>query len=149
MLSVRYAYGKLPAQNVQRARRFFEEKLGLLPYAEVNNHLRYEVGGAYFVIFPSSGSASGTHDQLGFMVEDIKETVAGLREKGVVFEEFEVAGASVEDGIAYFGHLKAAWFKDSEGNLLNLAEGLELAAQKEESDTIAAIARLGSGAATD
>jgi|SRR5207248_5570339 len=82
MLSVRYAYGKLPAQNVQRARRFFEEKLGLLPYAEVNNHLRYEIGGAYFVIFPSSGSASGTHDQLGFLVEDIKETSPVYARKG-------------------------------------------------------------------
>jgi catechol 2,3-dioxygenase-like lactoylglutathione lyase family enzyme len=147
MLSVGFAYAKLPAKDVQRARRFFEEKLGLVPYAELNNHLRYEIGGAYFVIFPSSGSASGTHDQLGFLVEDIKAAVADLREKGVVFEESQVPNASMENGIADFGHLKAAWFKDSEGNLLNLAEGLELAPHQEEREIVAGDGKVGAGAA--
>ena len=127
-MSISYVYGKVPAQDVERARRFYEEKLGLTPKSEVNNHLRYEVGGAHFVVFPSSGSASGTHDQLGFVVDDIRATVKNLRGKGVVFEEHRVPGATIEDGIADFGHLKAAWFKDSEGNLLNLAEGLRLGA---------------------
>jgi hypothetical protein len=63
-------------------------------------------------VFPSSGAPSGTHDQLGLVVDDLATAVADLRDKGVAFE-----GA-----IADFGEVKAAWFKDSEGNLISLAE---------------------------
>jgi len=114
-----YAYGKLPAQDTERARRFYEEKLGLSPFGERNHHLYYEVGNVRFVIFPSSGTPSGTHDQLGLVVDDLESTMTELRSKGIVFEDYP---GLTENSVATFGPMKAAWFKDSEGNLLSLAK---------------------------
>lgn len=116
-------YAKLPASDVERARAFYMDKLDLTPFGEHNNHLHYEVGGSYFIVYPSSGTASGTHDQLGLVVDHVELMVAALRANGVVFEEYEPPpGANVADGIMDFGGVKAAWFKDSEGNLLSIVE---------------------------
>ena len=61
MSRLTYVYGKLPAQDVQRARRFYQETLGLSPFAEHNNHLYYEAAGVRFLIFPSVGAYSGAN----------------------------------------------------------------------------------------
>src|ERR671916_1648780 len=117
------SYAKLPARDVERARAFYAEKLNLRPFGEHDSHLYYEVGGSHFMVYPSGGAASGTHDQLGFVADDIESTVATLRSNGVIFEEYEPPqGASATDGIMDFGGVKAAWFKDSEGNLLSVVE---------------------------
>ena len=117
------AYGKLPAQDVERARAFYAQKLGLIPFGERHKHLYYRVARASFIIFPSGGAPSGTHDQLGLVVDDLESQVARLRASGVVFETYPAPpGATVTDGIMDAGQVKAAWFKDSEGNLISLAE---------------------------
>jgi catechol 2,3-dioxygenase-like lactoylglutathione lyase family enzyme len=117
------AYGKLPAKDIARARAFYADKLGLAPYKEHGDHLYFEVGGTTFIIFPSTGAPSGTHDQLGFIVDDVESTVARLQSQGVTFEIFPgPPGATLKDGIMDRGSMKAAWFKDSEGNLISIAE---------------------------
>jgi mannose-6-phosphate isomerase-like protein (cupin superfamily)/predicted enzyme related to lactoylglutathione lyase len=130
-------YAKLPARDIERARAFYADRLNLTPFGEHNSHLFYEVGGSHFMVYPSSGAASGTHDQIGFAVEDVESMVAKLRSNGVIFEEYEPApGASATDGIMDFGGVKAAWFKDSEGNLLSIVEfagGSPFAARQESS----------------
>lgn len=116
-------YAKLPAQDVARAKEFYADKLGVEPYGERHNHLYYELGGAYFIVFPSVGAPSGTHDQLGLVVEDVGAEVTRLKARGVAFEDYPPPpGAKVTDGIVDMGLVKAAWFKDSEGNLISLAE---------------------------
>lgn len=116
-------YAKLPAGDVERARAFFADKLGLQPSAEHDGYLHYDVAGARFVVYRSKGRAAGTHDQLGFVVDDIAATVAALTENGVVFETYDPPpGARFRDGIMDLGSVRAAWFKDSEGNLLSVAE---------------------------
>jgi catechol 2,3-dioxygenase-like lactoylglutathione lyase family enzyme len=117
------AYGKLPAQNVERARAFYADKVGLTPYREHADHLYYEVGGTTFIIFPSAGAPSGTHDQLGLIVDNVESTVARLQSKGVTFEMYAAPpGATMKNGIMDRGNMKAAWFKDTEGNLISIAE---------------------------
>lgn len=117
------AYAKLPVQDVERARAFYAEKLGLVPYGERHGHLYYRAGTADFMLFPSSGAPSGTHDQLGLVVDDLGAAVSLLSERGVRFESYPPPpGATVNDGIMDAGFVKAAWFKDSEGNLLSVAE---------------------------
>ena len=120
---MRQAYAKLPAQDVERARAFYAEKLDLEPVREHAGHLHYRVGGAYFLVFPSAGAPSGTHDQLGLVVEDVADTVARLRAAGVTIEQYPPPpGATVTDGVMDNGFVRAAWFKDSEGNVLSVAE---------------------------
>ncbi|HEX6710992.1 MAG TPA: VOC family protein [Rubrobacter sp.] len=120
---INLSYAELPARDVERARAFYADKLNLTPFGEQNSHLFFEVGRSHFMVYPSSEAASGTHDQIGFSVEDIEWIVAALRSKGVIFEEYDPPpGASTTDGIMDFRSAKSAWFKDSEGDLLSIVE---------------------------
>jgi catechol 2,3-dioxygenase-like lactoylglutathione lyase family enzyme len=122
---------RLPAQDLERARRFYAEKLGLDPIEVRPGGLRYSFANGSFALFESSGRPSGEHTQLGWEVDDLDATVADLRARGVSFEEFDVPGLRTVDGIAeVVGNYpstessgeRAAWFRDSEGNLLGIGQ---------------------------
>ena len=131
MLEHSDAATRLPAQDLERARAFYAEKLGLQPVEERPGGLRYRCGNSWFVLFTSAGAPSGTHTQMGWEVDDIEATVAELRARGVVFEEYDLPGIRTVDGIAEIaGNYpskaavgeKGAWFRDSEGNLLGIGQ---------------------------
>ena len=110
----------LPAQDLERAKRFYSEKLGLTPARELPGGLFYDCGdGTRFLVYPAGGSASGEHTQLGFRVKDIRAEVGELRSRGVEFLEYDNTD---ESGIATTGPVMAAWLKDSEGNLLGIVQ---------------------------
>jgi catechol 2,3-dioxygenase-like lactoylglutathione lyase family enzyme len=121
---------RLPAQDLERARAFYSEKLGLEPAEERAGGLRYRLAGGEFAIFQSAGAPSGEHTQMGFEVEDIDAAVAELRQRGVVFEEYDIPGLTTVGGIADIeGNYpskgtgeRGAWFRDSEGNMLGLGQ---------------------------
>jgi catechol 2,3-dioxygenase-like lactoylglutathione lyase family enzyme len=122
---------RLPARDLQRARAFYAEKLGLEPVEERPGGLRYRCRSGQFSLFESAGVASGTHTQMAFEVDDIESVVSELRSRGVVFEEVDVPGLQTVDGIADVeGNYpsaggvgeRAAWFRDSEGNLLGIGQ---------------------------
>ncbi len=73
MLQDGRAYAKLPASDVARARHFYVEVLGFRPSWEGGGHMRFDCAdGSSFLVFPSSGRASGNHDQCGWVVDDIE-----------------------------------------------------------------------------
>ena len=122
---------RLPAQDLERARRFYAEKLGLEPIEERPGGLKYQCVNGYFVLFESTGTASGKHTQIAWEVEDIEAVVAELRKRGVVFEEYDLPGLKTINGIAEVsgnypssGGIgeRGAWFHDSEGNLLAVGQ---------------------------
>ena len=122
---------RLPAQDLDRARTFYADKLGLEPVEERPGGLLYRCGGSEFALFASAGEPSGEHTQMGWEVEDIEAAVEELRDRGIVFEEYEVPGLTTVDGIAEVeGNYpsrggkgeRAAWFRDSEGNLLGIGQ---------------------------
>jgi catechol 2,3-dioxygenase-like lactoylglutathione lyase family enzyme len=123
---------RLPAQDLDRARAFYSEKLGLEPVEERPGGLRYVCGEGEFVLFESGGEPSGTHTQIAFEVDDIEATVAELRGRGVAFEEYDVPGLRTENGIAEIeGNYpsrgsadRGAWFRDSEGNMLGIGQSI-------------------------
>jgi catechol 2,3-dioxygenase-like lactoylglutathione lyase family enzyme len=125
-----YVATRLPAQDLERARAFYRDKLGLEPVEERPGGLRYECAGGAFSLFASAGAASGDHTQMAFTVNDIDAVVTTLRARGVVFEEVDVPGLRTVNGIAEVsGNYpsagtgeRAAWFRDSEGNLLGVGE---------------------------
>jgi catechol 2,3-dioxygenase-like lactoylglutathione lyase family enzyme len=89
---------RLPAQDLDRARRFYADVLRLEPHETREGGLRYVCGHTEFVVFASSGRPSGTHTQMGFYVADIDRTVADLTGRGVVFEQVEMGDLPV-DGV--------------------------------------------------
>ena len=123
---------RLPAQDLERARRFSAEKLGLEPAEERPGGLLYVIGGGgAFALFESTGAASGESTQMGWEVADIDATVGELRAHGVVFEVVDLPGLRTVDGIARVegnypskGGIgeRAAWFRDSEGNLIGVGQ---------------------------
>ena len=116
------AVATLPAQDFDRAKAFYADKLGLKPTEESEQEAIYAVGDALFSVFPSFGSASGDHTQMALNVDDLGAAVETLRGNGVVFEEYDLPGLKTIDGIAELDDERAAWFRDSEGNMIALGE---------------------------
>jgi hypothetical protein len=90
-----------------------------------------QTGRREFALSQTGASPSGTHTQMAWQVADIDATVAQLRARGVVFEEYDLPGLTTAGGIAHVaGNYpskggageRAAWFKDSEGNLLAIGQ---------------------------
>ena len=122
---------RLPARYLDRARAFYADKLGLEPADERPGGLLYRFKSGEFALFQSAGASPGTFTQMGWEVEDIDATVAELKASGVEFEEVDVPGLKTVDGIADIaGNYpskgasgeRAAWFRDSEGNLLGVGQ---------------------------
>ena len=122
---------RIPVRDLQRAKSFYAEKLGLEPSEERPGSLLYRCGAGEFALFESAGAASGDHTQMAWEVEDIEATVERLRARGVVFEEYDLPGLRTEGGIAEIaGNYpskggvgeKAAWFRDVDGNLFGIGQ---------------------------
>lgn len=113
----------LPASDLARAREFYEETLGFEPYEVTEAGVEYQTGqSTRFLVFPSSGKASGSHTQMGWQVESVEDAVADLRARGIVLESYDMPGFDRSTGIASIGTDRSAWFHDSEGNLLGVFE---------------------------
>ena len=122
MLKIRRVGAAIPAQDIKRARRFYEETLGLEPALEQpDGGAMYIFNGTGFTLFPSTGKASGDHTQMGIDVEDVEAAARELQRRGVKLEEYNYPGFKTQDGVADLPNgTKGAWFKDTEGNLIGL-----------------------------
>jgi catechol 2,3-dioxygenase-like lactoylglutathione lyase family enzyme len=132
-LSDAHAVTKLPAQDLDRARRFYHDKLGLDPVEEREGGLRFICAGTEFHLFSSSGAPSGASTQMGFEVGDLEAVIEELRRRGVTFEAVQVPGLETHGEIVVVpnnypskgsGEL-GAFFYDSEGNLLGLGQATD------------------------
>ena len=117
-----YAEATLPAADLARAKTFYADRLDLRPVSEDETGVHFIVGGTRFRLFKSGGAASGSHTQLALVVGNLSEVVAALRARGLEFESYNYPNLKTVDGIADLGYARAAWFKDSEGNLLDIAQ---------------------------
>ena len=116
-------HATLPASDFSRAKAWYSDKLGLTPVEEQPAGAFYEGrDGTRFLLFPSSGAASGTHTQLGITVADIEAEVRDLKGRGVTFEEYDFPAFDRATSIASTGPVRSAWFKDSEGNLIGVVQ---------------------------
>src|SRR5258705_1373688 len=117
-------YSYIPAKDVARARRFYEEKLGFKPKQELAGGVVYEFGEhtACF-LYPTPNAGTSQASQAFWQVEDVEREVRDLKSRGVEFEDYDAPGMKTVDGIAKTPGGKAAWFKDTEGNIMALIEG--------------------------
>jgi predicted enzyme related to lactoylglutathione lyase len=119
-----YAY--LPAQDVARARAFYEKKLGLVPKGEADGGVFYEFGnGTGCFVYPTPNAGTNKASQAFWQVADVEREVAELKERGVRFEDYDMPGVKTTNSIANAGGAKAAWFKDPEGNILAVIQSLK------------------------
>ena len=127
MLSQRRSHTTIPAADIERARAWYAERLGLEPTSSLPTGMVYEFAGSRFVIYPTPNAGTSPNTLIGWSVPDIAAEVAELKGRGVVFEEYDYPNLKTVDSIAQNGTARSAWFKDSEGNILGLVQLPELA----------------------
>ena len=116
-------YSYIPASDVARARRFYEDKIGLKAGKETAGGVVYEfANGTACFLYPTPNAGSSKASQSFWQVEGIERVVAELKKRGVRFERYDMPDMKVKDDIYTGGGARAAWFKDSEGNILAVIE---------------------------
>jgi catechol 2,3-dioxygenase-like lactoylglutathione lyase family enzyme len=123
MLSDAGVLTTLPVSDLERAKRFYREMLGLRPLQELPQGLLYECAdGGRFLLFPTGARPSSEHTQMSFVVTDIEGEIEDLKSDGVSFEEYDLQDLTTVWSIAYTRSAESAWFRDSEGNLIGLTQ---------------------------
>jgi catechol 2,3-dioxygenase-like lactoylglutathione lyase family enzyme len=112
----------IPAKDLERTRRFYEDVLGAQAVTENPGGIVYRSGDSYFSLYPTEFAGTAQHTLGSFMVQDVEGAVADLRAKGVTFEEYDLPGLKTVNGIADLGGTRGAWFKDPEGNILAVVQ---------------------------
>lgn len=125
MLSDSTVTTMLPVRDMQRARNFYEGRLGLEPGGlRPDGKFVYRVGGSTLALFPKPEGTKADHTAISFRVDDIAATITALKHAGVVFEDYDFPDFKTIDHICVLGAEKAAWFKDTEGNYLCIHEDM-------------------------
>jgi predicted enzyme related to lactoylglutathione lyase len=116
-------YSYIPAKDVARARKFYEQTLGFKPSREIAGGVVYEFGDhTSCFMYPTPNAGTSQASQAFWQVGDLEREVAELRSKGVTFEEYDMPNMKTRNGIFSGGGSKAAWFKDTEGNIMALIQ---------------------------
>ena len=121
MLNTSRVEANIPAADLERARAFYADTLGLTPTREMAGvNLAYETDrGTAFNIYETAFAGQAGHTIAQWHVDDIESEVHDLKAKGVVFEVYDMPGVRWNGEIAELEGLgRAAWFKDSEGNIM-------------------------------
>ena len=114
----------IPATDIKRARKFYEGILGLEPAEEYAGGVIYDCGGTQVFLYPTPNAGTSKASQAFWQVADCEAEVADLKARGVQFEEYDMPGMKMTNSIVTAGGAKAAWFKDTEGNILAVTERL-------------------------
>jgi len=124
MLSTAPIRAYIPASNVARARKFYEELIGLKPKEAYAGGVIYECGGAEVFLYPTPNAGTSKASQAFWSVVDVEAEVAELKARGVKFEEYDMPGIKMKNSIATAGGAKTAWFRDTEGNIMAISQRL-------------------------
>ncbi|MGZ5126103.1 MAG: VOC family protein [Burkholderiales bacterium] len=117
-------YSYIPAKDVTRARNFYEQKLGFTPKQETAGGVVYEFGkGTACFLYPTPNAGTSQASQAFWQVDDIQREVAELKARGVKFEKYDMPTMN-ENNISTDHGAKAAWFKDTEGNIMALIQSV-------------------------
>ena len=117
-----FAY--IPVKDVARARAFYEQTLGFVPREVSAGGVVYEFGrGTACFLYPTPNAGTSKASQAFWQVDDIEREVADLEARGITFERYDMPGMDAK-GIMTGGGARAAWFKDTEGNIMAVVQSL-------------------------
>jgi catechol 2,3-dioxygenase-like lactoylglutathione lyase family enzyme len=115
----------LPVKDMARARRFYEQQLGLQAVGlKPDGKFVYRCGGAEIALFPKAEGTKAEHTAISFKVADIRTAIRDLESRGVTFADYDLPGLKTVEHVCVLGSEKAAWFQDPEGNILCLHEDI-------------------------
>lgn len=125
MLGDHPAHATLPVSDMERAKTWYREKLGLTPKEEDPGGAYFETGGSTWALFPSPYAGTAKNTQIEWSVPDVRAEVAELKKRGVTFDKFDMEGVEWDGDIAKMGPFIGCWFKDSEGNTLAMTQSAD------------------------
>jgi len=113
----------IPVSDLARARKFYEQVLGLKVHELYAGGVIYDCGkGSTVFMYPSAGAGTNRASTAFWAVNDVEAEVTELRKRGVVFETYDMPGIQMKNAIATGGGAKTAWFKDPDGNTLAISQ---------------------------
>lgn len=116
------AMAVLPASDLERARRFWSDVFGITPVRSDMGGDFYVVGGVPLLVYETQFAGTAQNTSFGLFTDDLDRDMAALREKGVTFNEYDLPGLKTENGVVDMDGERGAWFDDSEGNIISLAQ---------------------------
>ena len=121
MLSQSQVTCMLPVKDLARARRFYEERLGLEPDGlRPDGKFIYRCGGTEVALLPKDEGTKAEHTALGFKVDNSSSAITTLKARGVKFADYGFPGFKTINHVCVLGSEKAAWFEVTEGNTRDL-----------------------------
>lgn len=119
------AVANLAVKDLAVARRFYEDTLGLTQVeTEGDEVIVYRSGHTRVNVYRSQFAGTNQATAVTWQVDgDLERIVAALKEKGVRFEHYDMPGTTLIGDVHVMGDMKVAWFKDPDGNILNLING--------------------------
>jgi catechol 2,3-dioxygenase-like lactoylglutathione lyase family enzyme len=125
MLNQRNAAATIAVKDLNAARRFYEDTLGLTPVAaEEDEVIVFKSGDSVLNVYRSQYAGTNQATAVTWIVGDeLEDIVEQLKTKGIRFEHYDLPNTTLRGDIHVAGHMKVAWFKDPDGNILNLASG--------------------------
>jgi len=125
MLADTNAVANLAVRDLDVARRFYEHTLGMTPVGrEGDDVVAYRSGDSKFFVYRSDFAGTNQATAMTWVVGDkLDSVVRALRDKGVAFEHYEMPDMTLEGDVHVSGDLRVAWFKDPDGNILNVVNG--------------------------
>ncbi|CAM5775572.1 glyoxalase [Labrys miyagiensis] len=125
MLGSKIAVATLPVRHLPTARLFYEEKVGLeIAFLHEPNAIAYKAGNSIVLVYESIYGGTNNATAVTWVVgDDMADLVQELKQRGVIFEHYDMPGTTREGDIHHTGSLQQAWFKDPDGNIHGLASG--------------------------
>jgi catechol 2,3-dioxygenase-like lactoylglutathione lyase family enzyme len=121
-------YTQIPAENLPRAKKFYQDTLGLRLIMEEDDEgtsaLLFEAGKGTHLFIYKRARTKAEHTAFGFVVDNVESAMEEYRSRGVEFEVYD--DLTDKNGIAAWGEMKMAWFKDPEGNIVAINNDLTL-----------------------
>jgi catechol 2,3-dioxygenase-like lactoylglutathione lyase family enzyme len=111
----------LGVKDLNRAKQFYEGTLGLTPVrTQEDEAIIYKTGNSRILVYRSQYAGTNQATAMSWIVDDVEGMVDKLKAKGITFEHYDLPGMTLQGDIHVGGNMKAAWFKDPDGNILNI-----------------------------
>jgi catechol 2,3-dioxygenase-like lactoylglutathione lyase family enzyme len=124
MLGARDSIATIAVKNLEEARVFYEEKLGLQVARELPEGISYRTGGTTLLVYASPYAGTNQATCVTWAIGDVERVAKELSARGVTFEHYDLPGTTLEGAVHAEGDRKAVWFKDPDGNILSVVSEL-------------------------
>lgn len=130
MLSDNNAVATVAVKNLETAKAFYEGKLGFTKVMENDEVVAFKTGESKLFVYKSPFAGTNKATSVTFVADEVDNLVRKLKDKGVAFEHYDVPKMTRQGDVHVAGTMRAAWFKDPDGNIFSLVTPANTAARE-------------------